>query len=187
MTLPWSVGQGLSCLCSLGGEGIPAPLLLFPYAWQRGFAGTDTPQAAEQFVYLGVFLFPSGVPEKVALYFLCGVSGGLMLLLCIISPKTTFLQEMGEALKDPELGSSSELGRTKLRDEQDEDVPDDSSSDSSFRRLTRTYRATDSIFSPELTAAMEGAVEHQGHSGEEIWMPRESSPYAIHKIKSATK
>ncbi|XP_032851347.1 protein eva-1 homolog C isoform X2 [Tyto alba] len=128
-----------------------------------------------------------GIPEKVGLYFLCGVSGGLMLLLCIISPKTTFLQEVGEALKDPELGSSLELSRTKLQDEQDEDLPDDSSSDSSFRRLTRTYRATDSIFSPELTAAMEGAMEHQGRSGEEIWMPKESSPYAIHKIKSATK
>ncbi|XP_064283450.1 protein eva-1 homolog C-like isoform X6 [Passer domesticus] len=136
---------------------------------------------------LAAFAHLWGVPEKVALYFLCGVSGGLMLLLCIISPKTTFLQEVREALKDPELGSSSELGRTKLRDEQDEDIPDDSSSDSSFRRLTRTYRATDSIFGPELTAAMEGAVEHQGHSGEEIWMPKESSPYAIHKIKSATK
>lgn len=110
-----------------------------------------------------------------------------MLLLCIIIPKTTFLQEVREALKDPELGSGLKLGRTKLRDEQEEDVPDDSSSDSSFRRLTNTYRATDSIFSPELTAAMEGAVEHQGHSGEEIWMPKESSPYAIHKIKSATK
>lgn len=110
-----------------------------------------------------------------------------MLLLCIISPKTTFLQEVGEALKDPELGSSSELSRTKLRDEQDEDLPDDSSSDSSFRRLTRTYRATDSIFGPELTAAMEGAAEHQGRGGEEIWMPKESSPYAIQKIKSATK
>ncbi|XP_071613967.1 protein eva-1 homolog C-like isoform X3 [Heliangelus exortis] len=124
---------------------------------------------------------PTGIPEKVGLYFLCGVSGGLMLLLCIISPKTTFLQEVGEALKDPE------LSRTKLRDDQDEDLPDDSSSDSSFRRLTRTYRATDSIFGPELTAAMEGAAEHQGHGGEEIWMPKESSPYAIHKIKSATK
>ncbi|XP_050166790.1 protein eva-1 homolog C-like isoform X2 [Myiozetetes cayanensis] len=128
-----------------------------------------------------------GVPEKVGLYFLCGVSGGLLLLLCIISPKAAFLQEVGEALKDPELGSSSELGRTKLRDEQDEDLPDDSSSDSSFRRLTRTYRATDNIFGPELTAAMEGAVDHQGYGGEEIWMPKESSPYAIHKIKSATK
>ncbi|XP_062481806.1 protein eva-1 homolog C-like isoform X1 [Pezoporus occidentalis] len=136
---------------------------------------------------LAAFAHLWGVPEKVGLYFLCGVSGGLMLLLCIVSPKTTFLQEVGEALRDPELGSSSELGRTKLQDEQDEDLPDDSSSDSSFRRLTRTYRATDSIFSPELTAAMEGAVEHQGCGGEEIWMPKESSPYAIHKIKSATK
>ncbi|XP_010565389.1 PREDICTED: protein eva-1 homolog C-like isoform X1 [Haliaeetus leucocephalus] len=136
---------------------------------------------------LAAFAHLWGVPEKVGLYFLCGVSGGLMVLLCIISPKTTFLQEVGEALKDPELGSSSELSRTKLQDEQDEDLPDDSSSDSSFRRLTRTYRATDSIFSPELTAAMEGAVEHQGRVGEEIWMPKESSPYAIHKIKSATK
>ncbi|XP_009863406.1 PREDICTED: protein eva-1 homolog C-like, partial [Apaloderma vittatum] len=136
---------------------------------------------------LAAFAHLWGVPEKVGLYFLCGVSGGLMLLLCIISPKTTFLQELGEALKDPELGSSSELNRTKLRDEQDEDLPDDSSSDSSFRRLTRTYRATNSIFGPELTAAMEGAVENQGCSGEEIWMPKESSPYAIHKIKSATK
>ncbi|XP_071613966.1 protein eva-1 homolog C-like isoform X2 [Heliangelus exortis] len=130
---------------------------------------------------LEVFAHLWGIPEKVGLYFLCGVSGGLMLLLCIISPKTTFLQEVGEALKDPE------LSRTKLRDDQDEDLPDDSSSDSSFRRLTRTYRATDSIFGPELTAAMEGAAEHQGHGGEEIWMPKESSPYAIHKIKSATK
>uniref|UniRef100_A0A8C3J4F3 SUEL-type lectin domain-containing protein n=1 Tax=Calidris pygmaea TaxID=425635 RepID=A0A8C3J4F3_9CHAR len=136
---------------------------------------------------LAAFAHLWGVPEKVGLYFLCGVSGGLMLLLCIISPKNTFLQEVGEALRDTELGSSSELSRTKLRDEQDEDLPDDSSSDSSFRHLTRTYRATDSIFGPELTAAMEGAVEHQGRAGEEIWMPKESSPYAIQKIKSATK
>ncbi|KAM8987569.1 protein eva-1 homolog C-like isoform 1-T1 [Ara ararauna] len=136
---------------------------------------------------LAAFAHLWGVPEKVGLYFLCGVSGGLVLLLCIVSPKTTFLQEVGEALRDSELGSSTELSRTKLQDEQDEDLPDDSSSDSSFRRLTHTYRATDSIFSPELTAAMEGAVEHQGRGGEEIWMPKESSPYAIHKIKSATK
>ncbi|XP_009681422.1 protein eva-1 homolog C isoform X3 [Struthio camelus] len=131
--------------------------------------------------------YTCGIPEKVGLYFLCGVSGGLMLLLCIISPKMAFIQDMKEAFKDPELGRSSELSRTKLQDEQDEDIPDDSSSDSSFRRLTRTYRATDNIFSPELTAAMEGVAEHQGHDGEEIWMPKESSPYAIHKIKSATK
>lgn len=128
---------------------------------------------------------PPDVPEKVALYFLCGVSVGLALLLCIVSPKAGFLWEAREALLGP--GGRSEASRTKLRDEQDEDLPDDSSSDSSFRRLTRAYRATDSIFGPELTAAMEGAAEQQGRGGEEIWMPKEASPYTIQKIKSATK
>lgn len=131
-------------------------------------------------------LFPlPDVPEKVALYFLCGVSAGLALLLCIVSPKAAFLREAKEVLLGP--GGRSEASRTKLRDEQDEDLPDDSSSDSSFRRLTRAYRATESIFGPELTAAMEGAAEQQGRGGEEIWMPKESSPYTIQKIKSATK
>ncbi|XP_042685232.1 LOW QUALITY PROTEIN: protein eva-1 homolog C-like [Centrocercus urophasianus] len=128
---------------------------------------------------------PPDVPEKVALYFLCGVSAGLALLLCIVSPKAAFLREAKEVLLGP--GGRSEASRTKLRDEQDEDLPDDSSSDSSFRRLTRAYRATESIFGPELTAAMEGAAEQQGRGGEEIWMPKESSPYTIQKIKSATK
>ncbi|XP_054695199.1 protein eva-1 homolog C-like isoform X6 [Grus americana] len=167
------------------------PFLLSDYMHGGWYKGPRFSRLREdQMIFtssLAAFADLWGVPEKVGLYFLCGVSGGLMLLLCIISPKTTFLQEAGEALKDPEVGSSSELSRTKLRDEQDEDLPDDSSSDSSFRRLTHTYRATDSIFGPELTAAMEGAVEHQGRGGEEIWMPKESSPYAIHKIKSATK
>uniref|UniRef100_A0A8B9TW23 SUEL-type lectin domain-containing protein n=1 Tax=Anas platyrhynchos TaxID=8839 RepID=A0A8B9TW23_ANAPL len=100
------------------------------------------------------------VPEKVGLYFLCGVSAGLALLLCILSPKAAFLREAREALQGP--GSSSEPSRTKLRDEQDEDLPDDSSSDSSFRRLTRTYRATDSIFGPELTAGHGGGGRAAG-------------------------
>ncbi|XP_067405888.1 protein eva-1 homolog C-like isoform X2 [Emydura macquarii macquarii] len=132
--------------------------------------------------------YTHGVPEKVGLYFLCGVSGGLVFLLCIFTPKLAFIQDMKEVFKDSERGSSSDLSRAKLRDDHDEDNHSDgSSSDSSFRRLTRTYRASHNIFSPELTAAMEGSTEHRGHEGEEIWMLKESSPYAIHKIKSATK
>ncbi|XP_053895735.1 protein eva-1 homolog C-like [Malaclemys terrapin pileata] len=132
--------------------------------------------------------YTHGVPEKVGLYFLCGVSGGLVFLLCIFSPKMAFIQDMKEVLKDSKLGSSSELSRTKLRDDHDEDNHnDDSSSDSSFRHLTRTYRASNNIFSPELTAALEGAAEHRAQEGEEIWMLKDSSPYAIHKLKSATK
>ncbi|XP_075797390.1 protein eva-1 homolog C-like isoform X2 [Pelodiscus sinensis] len=132
--------------------------------------------------------YTHGVPEKVGLYFLCGVSGGLLVLLCIFTPKMAFLQDLKEACAASAPGSSSELSRAKLREAHAEDNHnDDSSSDSSFRRLTRTYRASDNIFSPELTAAMEGATEPRGHEGEEIWMLKESSPYAIHKLKSATK
>uniref|UniRef100_A0A8C0H9B6 SUEL-type lectin domain-containing protein n=1 Tax=Chelonoidis abingdonii TaxID=106734 RepID=A0A8C0H9B6_CHEAB len=120
-----------------------------------------------------------GVPEKVGLYFLCGVSGGLVFLLCIFSPKMAFIQDMKEVLKASKLGHSSELSRAKLRDDCDEDNHnDDSSSDSLFRRLTRTYRASNNIFSPELTAALEGAAEHRAQDGEEIWMLKDSSPYS---------
>ncbi|XP_010216166.1 PREDICTED: protein eva-1 homolog C-like [Tinamus guttatus] len=167
------------------------PFLLSDYTHGGWYKGPRFSRLREDLMIftssLEAFAYIWGIPETAGLYFLCGVSGGLMLLLCIISPKMAFLQDMREAFKDPTLGRSSELSRTKLQDEQDEDLPDDSSSDSSFRRLTRTYRATDNIFSPELTAAMEGAAEHGDHHGEEIWMPKESSPYAIHKIKSATK
>ncbi|NWX88964.1 EVA1C protein, partial [Nothoprocta ornata] len=167
------------------------PFLLSDYTHGGWYKGPRFSRLREDLMIftssLEAFAHIWGIPETAGLYFLCGVSGGLMLLLCIISPKMAFLQDMREAFKDPTLARSSELSRTKLQDEQDEDLPDDSSSDSSFRRLTRTYRATDNIFSPELTAAMEGAAEHGDHHGEEIWMPKESSPYAIHKIKSATK
>lgn len=110
-----------------------------------------------------------------------------MFLLLLFAPKVAFLQDLKEAFKAAELSESLELETTKLQDEQDDENHDDSSSDSSFRRLTRTYRNSNNIFGPELTAALEGAADHMGHEGDEIWIPKESSPYAIHKIKSATK
>ncbi|XP_038271966.1 protein eva-1 homolog C-like isoform X2 [Dermochelys coriacea] len=132
--------------------------------------------------------YTHGVPEKMGLYFLCGVSGGLVFLLCIFSPKMAFIQDMKEVLKDSKVGSSLELSQGKLQDDHNEDNHnDDSSSDSSFRHLSRTYHASNNVFSPELTAALESVAEHRAHEGEEIWMLKESSPYAIHKLKSATK
>ncbi|XP_007669752.1 protein eva-1 homolog C-like isoform X2 [Ornithorhynchus anatinus] len=132
--------------------------------------------------------YTHGMPEKLGLYFLCGVSAGLVFLLCVFAPKMAFIQDVKEAFWDLKIGGESKLGGTKLQDqEEDDNHNDDSSSDSSFRRLTRIYRASDNIFGPELTAALEGAAEERGQEGDEIWMPKESSPYAIHKIKSATK
>ncbi|KAF7244954.1 hypothetical protein EYD10_08930 [Varanus komodoensis] len=129
--------------------------------------------------------YTHGFPEKLGFYFLCGVSGGLVLLLLFFVPKTTFLQDFKETFKPAEKSDSLELETTKLQGEQDENQ-DDSSSDSSFHRLSHTYRNSNNIFGPELTAAFEGA-DQRGHEGDEIWIPKESSPYAIHKIKSATK
>ncbi|XP_061454641.1 protein eva-1 homolog C-like [Rhineura floridana] len=131
--------------------------------------------------------YTHGVPEKVGFYFLCGISGGLVFLLLLLAPKMAFLQDLKEAFKGSELSDSLELETTKLQDEHDEENHDDSSSDSSFRRFTCPYHNANNIFGPELTAALEGAADQRSREGDEIWIPKESSPYAIHKIKSATK
>ncbi|XP_062997738.1 protein eva-1 homolog C-like isoform X3 [Elgaria multicarinata webbii] len=131
--------------------------------------------------------YTCGVPEKVGFYFLCGVSGGLVFLLLLFAPKMGFLRDFKEAFKATERSDSLELESTKQQDERDDENHDDSSSDSSFRHLTHTYHNSNNIFGPELTAALEGAADQRGLEGDEIWIPKESSPYAIHKIKSATK
>ncbi|XP_062997737.1 protein eva-1 homolog C-like isoform X2 [Elgaria multicarinata webbii] len=131
--------------------------------------------------------YTHGVPEKVGFYFLCGVSGGLVFLLLLFAPKMGFLRDFKEAFKATERSDSLELESTKQQDERDDENHDDSSSDSSFRHLTHTYHNSNNIFGPELTAALEGAADQRGLEGDEIWIPKESSPYAIHKIKSATK
>ncbi|KAH0630989.1 hypothetical protein JD844_004440 [Phrynosoma platyrhinos] len=136
---------------------------------------------------LETFAHMWGVPEKVGFYFLCGVSGGLVFLLLIFVPKMALLRDLKEVFKATELSDSLELETTKLQDEREEETHDDSSSDSSFRHLTRIYHNSNNIFGPELTAVLEGATDQRGHEGDEIWIPKESSPYAIHKIKSATK
>ncbi|XP_070808142.1 protein eva-1 homolog C-like [Pituophis catenifer annectens] len=127
-----------------------------------------------------------GVPEKVGFYFLCGVSGGLLFLLLFFAPKTTFLQDLKGAFKKADVTDSLQLETTKLHNDQDEENREGSSSESSFSHLTSNYRNTN-IFGPELTAALEGAADQRSHEGNEIWIPKESSPYAIHKIKAATK
>nr|XP_033800978.1 protein eva-1 homolog C-like isoform X7 [Geotrypetes seraphini] len=130
--------------------------------------------------------YTHGVPEKVGLYFLCGVSAGLVFLLCLLVPKM-FLQDIKKIFWEEELVDSLELGILRSKGENEDIYKDDSSSDSSFRRLTQSYRASNNIFSAELSAALQGATEIQRSDRDEIWIPKESSPYAIHKIKSATK
>ena len=98
-----------------------------------------------------LFIFLTGIPEKMGLYFLCGVSGGLVFLLCIFTSKMTFVQEM----KEISGCISSKLGNKKLQDQEEENHNDDSSSGSSFHHFTYTYPSLNSMFCPELTAALE--------------------------------
>ncbi|XP_078520612.1 protein eva-1 homolog C-like isoform X2 [Lissotriton helveticus] len=133
--------------------------------------------------------YTHGLPEKVGLYFLCGVSVGLVFLLCVVTPKMAFIQDIQRVFMSPDLGSSLQLNGLKpYHGSEDEDINHyDSSSDTSFPRLTRSYRASANIFSPELTAALEEGADPGRKAKDDIWIPKDSSPYAINKIKSATK
>ncbi|XP_043315808.1 protein eva-1 homolog C-like [Cervus canadensis] len=124
-----------------------------------------------------------GIPEKMGLYFLCGVSGGLIFLLCIFTSKMIFVQEM----KEVSGCINSKLDKKKLQDQEEENHNDDSSSGSSFHHFTHTYPSSNSMFCHELTAALEHVAKGRNQERDEIWIAKEPSPYAIYKIKTATK
>nr|XP_033800971.1 protein eva-1 homolog C-like isoform X2 [Geotrypetes seraphini] len=172
------------------GHGAPDPFSLSDYTHGGWYKGPRLAKLHEDMMILSssleTFAHLWGVPEKVGLYFLCGVSAGLVFLLCLLVPKM-FLQDIKKIFWEEELVDSLELGILRSKGENEDIYKDDSSSDSSFRRLTQSYRASNNIFSAELSAALQGATEIQRSDRDEIWIPKESSPYAIHKIKSATK
>ncbi|XP_053547109.1 protein eva-1 homolog C-like [Bombina bombina] len=138
---------------------------------------------------LEVFAMVQDVPEKLALYFLCGVSAGLVFLLCIFTPKIIFLQDIKKAFWEPQSNDEPVLGGIKMvvRRVDENREHDDSSSESSFRRLSHSYRFSNNIFSPDVTAAFEGTTEDKGQGTDEIWLPKEASPYAIQKIKETSE
>lgn len=126
----------------------------------------------------------SGLPERVALYFVSGICAGLVFLLCLFGLRSTLIRDVKDLVSElnEELKASH-----RQRKELMEDLFDDEISDtSSFRRLTQSYRTTD-IFSPStLTVEMVDRDEEQtrGLPNGDIWPHRDSSPYAIHKIKT---
>uniref|UniRef100_A0A4W3H7D9 Si:ch73-335m24.2 n=1 Tax=Callorhinchus milii TaxID=7868 RepID=A0A4W3H7D9_CALMI len=116
-----------------------------------------------------------GLPEKVALYFVSGVSIGLVLILCTFGFHMAVLRDIRKLCSEPDDDNQgSEDGLTKIRDDDDDD-----SSDTSFRQLTRQYRTSDNIFSPQVAAVMIERVEQKEQGDNEMWLNKESSPYAI--------
>ncbi|XP_072361489.1 protein eva-1 homolog C isoform X1 [Scyliorhinus torazame] len=118
-----------------------------------------------------------GLPEKAALFFVSGVCSGLVFILCAFGFHVLVRQDIRKLLSEPQDNPESENGRTKISDDED-----DASSDASFRRLTRQYRASDNIFSPEVAAVMVDRVEQKEQRDKEMWLNKESSPYAIQNL-----
>lgn len=126
----------------------------------------------------------SGLPERVALYFVSGICAGLVFLLCVFGLRSTLVKDVKELVS--ELNDELKASRRR-RKELIEDLFDDDISDtSSFRRLTQSDRTTD-IFGPStLTVEL---VQHEVQQTRDVpngdmWPRRDSSPYAIHKIKT---
>lgn len=119
-----------------------------------------------------------------ALYFVSGICAGLLFLMCLFGVKSTLVRdlkdlvsEMGDELK------ASQRSRGGLDDYDD----DEASLRSSFRHLTSSYR-TANMFNPEMvmTVVMEDKREEDKPevTNGDIWPHINSSPYAMHKIKT---
>ncbi|KAF6732406.1 eva-1-like protein C [Oryzias melastigma] len=122
------------------------------------------------------------LPERVALYFVSGICAGLMFLLCLFCLHSTLVRDVKELASD--LKRELKASRRRREELMDNLFDDDISDTSSFRRLTQSYRAAD-IFT--LSAVNTEPVERQAERNVEngdIWPHLDSSPYAIHMIKS---
>uniref|UniRef100_A0A673WAU6 Si:ch73-335m24.2 n=1 Tax=Salmo trutta TaxID=8032 RepID=A0A673WAU6_SALTR len=106
---------------------------------------------------------PTGLPERVALYFVSGICAGLVFLLCLFGLRSTVVRDIKNLAT--ELGDELKASRRPRREVMEDQYDDDTSDASSFRRLTQSYRAAD-IFSP---ATM--TVEMVEREGEEKEMP----------------
>jgi len=127
---------------------------------------------------------PPGLPERVALYFVSGICAGLVFLLCLFGVRSTLVKDVKDLVSD--LNDEIKASRRQRKELMDDLFDDDISDASSFRRLTQSYRTAD-IFSPStLTVEMvEREVEQMRDlPNGDIWPHLDSSPYAIHKIKT---
>lgn len=86
-------------------------------------------------------------------------------------------QDISKLQSEAEDNQESENGHIKISDDED-----DGSSDISFRQLTRQYRASDNIFSPEMAAVIVDRGEQNDLRDREMWLNKEPSPYAIQNL-----
>ncbi|XP_030622756.1 protein eva-1 homolog C [Chanos chanos] len=171
------------------GRGSTDPFLISDLTHGGWYTGPGVVRPQNIFTNsLEIFSHIQGLPETVALYFVSGICAGLVFLLCLFGLKSTLVRDMKDLVS--ELGDEIKATRRSRRG-LIEDFDDDGSLDSSFRRLTHSYRTAD-MFSPEMimTVVMEERREDDRDKMEvpngDIWPHSNSSPYAIHKIKASS-
>ncbi|XP_042594325.1 protein eva-1 homolog C-like isoform X2 [Cyprinus carpio] len=131
--------------------------------------------------------YTHGLPETVALYFVSGICAGLFFLLCLFGLKSTLIRDLKDLASEigDELKSSHRTHGGLIDDFDD----DDASLRSSFRHLSRPYRTPD-VFNPEMimTVVMEDRKDEDKPEMPigDIWTHINSSPYAMHKIKTSS-
>ncbi|XP_041428495.1 protein eva-1 homolog C isoform X2 [Xenopus laevis] len=167
------------------------PFALSDYTHGGWYTGPRLSRLTEDVMILNgcleIFALIQDMPEKVALYFLCGVTAGLVMLLCIITPKMTVFKDMRKAFWEPQKTEEPMLGGIKLVVRRIDESRDneDSSSESSFRRLSRSFLFPNNIFSPEATTPQDEANHIRSQNADDMWKPKEASPYAIQKIEES--
>nr|XP_040029423.1 protein eva-1 homolog C isoform X1 [Gasterosteus aculeatus aculeatus] len=167
------------------GRGSTDPFMISDYTHGGWYTGpTYRPQNVLFTNYLEIIEKILDFPERVALYFVSGICAGLVFLLCLFGIRSTLVRDVKNLAAD--LKEELKASRRK-REELMEDLFDDDVSDtSSFRRLTQSYRTTEVLSASTLAVEMVDREAEQTRDlpNGDIWPHRDSSPYAIHKIKT---
>ncbi|KAM6953414.1 protein eva-1 homolog C isoform 2-T2 [Aplochiton taeniatus] len=166
------------------GRGSTDPFTISDYTHGGWYTGPiSRPQNVLFTNSLEIFDKILGLPERVALYFVSGICVGLVFLLCLFGLRSTVVRDVKDLVS--EIGDEMKASRRQRRELMEDLYDDDTSDASSFRRLTQSYRTAD-ILSPSIMTVemVEREVERENYLyNGDIWPHRNSSPYAIHKIK----
>ncbi|TKS72179.1 Protein eva-1 -like protein C [Collichthys lucidus] len=167
------------------GRGSTDPFMISDYTHGGWYTGpTYRPQNVLLTNFVEIIEKILGLPERVALYFVSGICAGLVFLLCLFGLRSTFVRDVKDLVS--ELNDELKASRKKRKELMEDLFDDDISDTSSFRQLTQSYRTTD-IFSPStLTVEMVDREVEQMRNlpNGDMWPHHDSSPYAIHKIKT---
>nr|XP_055034310.1 protein eva-1 homolog C isoform X1 [Misgurnus anguillicaudatus] len=168
------------------GRGNLDPFLISDYTHGGWYTGPGVSRPQNIFTNsLEIFSQIQGLPEKVALYFVSGICAGLLFLMCLFGLKSTLMRDLKDLVSElDELKSSHRTRRGLIDDYDDDDAP----LPSSFRHLTHSYRTAD-VFNPEMvmTVVMDDKREDKPEiSNGDIWPHINSSPYAMHNLKTSS-